>query len=445
MPSRLGASQRQMEKKNPTICLLGTSLGATNMGVNALAAGTTKALLHRFHRAELFMLDYGKEKKSHVVEIDGRQVVVEVENIRFSKKVYLKNNIAMLLLLALIVRLVPFNRVRNRLITSNPSLKRLSDASIVTSIAGGDSFSDLYGMERFIYVSLPQLLALFMGKRLILLPQTIGPFKGLVARLVATYILQKAELVYSRDYQGVEDTNSLLGFGSSKDKIKFCYDVGFILDSVRPRNTDLQFYNRGETKRPVVGLNISGLLYMGGYSMKNMFGLKVDYKKFIPDLIEFVIGKNNANVILVPHVFGSKGESDSMVCEEVYSLLKERYDGRLLIANGEYNQSEIKYIIGLCDFFVGSRMHACIAALSQNIPTVSIAYSRKFIGVMETIGVAELVADPRTLEKEEILAVISSAFEQRTRFREHLETTMPRVKQTILNLFNEIGSLQERL
>ncbi|WP_413937055.1 polysaccharide pyruvyl transferase family protein [Nitrospira sp. BLG_1] len=434
-----------MENKIPTICLLGASLGASNMGVNALTAGTIKALFNRFPSAEVFMLDYGKERKTHTVEIGGRRIVTQVENMRFSKQVYRRNHIAMLLLLALIAKLVPFSNVRSKFISRNPCLKRLSDASFVTSIAGGDSFSDLYGIERFIYVSLPQLLTLFMGKRLILLPQTIGPFKGLIPRLVATYILQKAELVYSRDYQGVEDVNSLLGLERSKDKTKFCYDVGFILDSVRPRNTDLQFYSQKETKTPVVGLNISGLLYMGGYSKKNMFGLKVDYKELIPDLIEFVVGENNANVILIPHVFGSNDESDTMVCKEVYSLLKERYGGRLLLANGEYNQSEIKHIIGQCDFFVGSRMHACIAALSQNIPTVSIAYSRKFIGVMETIGVTELVADPRILTKEEIFSIVDNAFEQRTRFREHLERTMPRVKDEIMSLFNEIGSLQERL
>jgi len=172
-----------------------------------------------------------------------------------------------------------------------------------------------------------------------------------------------------------------------------------------------------------------------------MFGLKIDYKELIPDLIDLMIRKNNATVMLVPHVFGTDGESDSVVCQEIYSYLRERYDGSLLFASGEYNQSEIKYIIGLCDFFIGSRMHACIAALSQNIPTVSIAYSSKFIGVMETIGVGELVADIRKLEKEEIVRVINDAFEHRARLRGHLEKTMPRLKETVLKLFNEIGSL----
>ena len=39
----------------------------------------------------------------------------------------------------------------------------------------------------------------------------------------------------------------------------------------------------------------------------------------------------------------------------------------------EYDQHAIKSIIGRCDFFIGSRMHACIAALSQKIPTAAVA------------------------------------------------------------------------
>jgi colanic acid/amylovoran biosynthesis protein len=435
-----GIDQRYMENKKPTICLLGASFGAGNMGVNALTAGTLKAFINRYSQGELFLLDYGKERVTFNVEMAGEVIPVDLANIRFSKKFYLENNIALLLLLAIIARLIPFRRLGKKMIARNFWLSRVADADIVASMAGGDSFSDIYGLGRLLYVSLPQFLALILGKKMVVLPQTIGPFKSAVAKTIAKTILRRAVLIYSRDLEGVVETRELIGSSETDERVRFCYDVGFVLDPVKPKNMGFQLDNRKEKERPVVGLNVSGLLYMGGYSRNNMFGLKIDYKEFIPDLIDFMIGKNNATVMLVPHVFGSDGESDSVVCQEVYSFLNERYDGRLLIASGEYNQSEIKYVIGLCDFFIGSRMHACIAALSQNVPTVSIAYSSKFIKVMQTIGVADLVADPRKLEKEEIFRVIGDAFEHKARFRGYLEKTMPQVKKTVLNLFNEVGS-----
>jgi colanic acid/amylovoran biosynthesis protein len=433
-----------MKKKNPKICLLGASFGATNMGVNALTAGTLKAFYERYPDGDLFLLDYGKEEVMYQFQICDRIVPVQLINIRFSKKFYLKNNVAFLIVFAMLVRCIPFHQIRKRMVIKNYWISRIAEADIVASMAGGDSFSDIYGLGRFIYVALPQLLALLMGKKLVLLPQTIGPFHGKFATYAAKFILKRANIIYSRDYDGIEVVRNLLGQRSdSSCKLRFCNDVGFVLDPVKSRNKGLDLSDQREKGIPVIGLNISGLLYMGGYTGNNMFGLKIDYKEFIRDLIDFMIKKKNAAVMLVPHVFGTHAESDAVVCEDVYASMKGQFDGRLLMARGEYNQNEIKYIIGLSDFFIGSRMHACIAALSQNVPTVSIAYSQKFVGVMQTIGVEELVADPRKLEKEEILGIIDNAFDRRDILRRQLEQTMPRVRETVLNLFNEIGSLLE--
>lgn len=431
-----------MEKKNPKICLLGASFGTGNMGLNALTMGTLKAFFHRFPDGELFLLDYGKEGATYHVHLGGGMIPVQLVNIRFSKKFYLKNNIAWLIMLALLTKCIPFRPTQQKIIFKNDWLSRVAGADMVVSMAGGDSFSDIYGLGRLLYVSLPQILALLLDKDLVLLPQTLGPFRSWISKKIARYIMTRAKMVYSRDDNGVEETKRMLGLPARSEKVRFCYDVGFVLDPLKPQPVDPPSPlddMRGTS--PLIGLNVSGLLYSEGYSGNNMFGLKTDYRQLILDLIDFMIRKKNATVMLVPHVFGSDGESDSVACEEVYALLKDRYDGRLLIARGEYNQSEIKYIIGQCDFFIGSRMHACIAALSQNVPTVSIAYSSKFIGVMQTIGVAELVADPRKLEKEEILRIIDDAYEHKARLRGHLEKTMPHVKETVLNLFDEIGSL----
>ena len=105
---------------------------------------------------------------------------------------------------------------------------------------------------------------------------------------------------------------------------------------------------------------------------------------------------------------------------------------------GLYDQNEIKYIIGRCDFFIGSRMHACIGALSQSIPAIGISYSRKFFGVFESIGVGYLIADPRELTIDETLNVIEKAFMDRKEIKKHLLNEMPEIKEKILNLFNEI-------
>jgi polysaccharide pyruvyl transferase WcaK-like protein len=62
-------------------------------------------------------------------------------------------------------------------------------------------------------------------------------------------------------------------------------------------------------------------------------------------------------------------------------------------------------------------MHACIAALSQGIPTVGVAYSRKFVGVFESIGAGDMVADARTITADEIINKILTGLEHRTNLK----------------------------
>ena len=261
-----------------------------------------------------------------------------------------------------------------------------------------------------------------------------------LARAMGKYIMKRAEVIYSRDHDGIKQVENWLGPDACASRLKFCYDVGFVVDAIPPARIDLAGLplEQLEAKR-LVGLNVSGLLYMGGYTRNNAFGLKTDYRSFIYTLIDFLIEKKKAKVLLIPHVLGKGGECDSPVCNRLFEELRDKYTGRIGVLRGRYNQSEIKYIIGLCDFFIGARMHACIAALSQSIPAVAIAYSDKFIGVMQAVGVGGLVADPRTMGEEQILSVIGDAFDRRAVLRQQLEETIPGVKRTVLDLFKDIG------
>ena len=273
--------------KNKKIHLLGVTFSTGNMGVGALTAGTIKCILNCFPDAEIFLLDYGKEKQIYDFQLDNRVVPIQLLNMRFSKKIYLKNNIVVLLLLALALKLIPSQKIRNSIISKNLYLKHISESDIAACIAGGDSFSDIYGLARFFYVILPQILVLFMGKKLVLLPQTLGPFKGRLARVIAKYILNRADVVYSRDYTGIEEMRNFLCESFNTSRIRFCYDVGFALDPVKPDNIDLgAFFKKKEKNSCVVGLNISGLLFAGGYTQDNMFGLKIDYRELIYTLID---------------------------------------------------------------------------------------------------------------------------------------------------------------
>jgi colanic acid/amylovoran biosynthesis protein len=421
------------------VLVLGAAFNTDNMGVGALASGAISILSRRYPDAEICFLDYGHQPTVSTVYVDGKRLQVPLINLRFSWKIFLRNNIVYLLSVSGLMRL-PSERFSRRLSRKNQWINAIRDAELAVAVSGGDSFSDIYGLGRFFYVYLPQLLVLSLGTKLVLLPQTIGPFRTGLARRLAGQLMRRAERTFARDRAGVRDAQAMLG--SERERARFCYDLGFILEPRRPRRQD-DLEDLAALKRDgrvLVGLNISGLLLMGGYSRDNAFDLKVDYRTLTEEMIEFLVGVTDANVVLIPHVFGEHAESDSVASASIYEALKDRHAGRLARIRERYDQNEIKYLIGQCGFFVGARMHACIAALSQAIPAIGIAYSQKFLGVFETVGAGPLVADPRHLTTEQILKLINEAMGRREEISKGLRHTVAKVRRELYASLEGIAS-----
>jgi colanic acid/amylovoran biosynthesis protein len=344
------------------VLILGATFDTDNMGVGALASGAISILSKRYPDAEICFLNYGHQPTVSTVYVDGKGVQVPLINLRFSWKVFLRNNVVYLLVLSGLTRPLG-ERFSRRVTQKNQWIKAIRDADLAVAVSGGDSFSDIYGLGRFFYVYLPQLLVVSLGTKLVLLPQTIGPFRTGLARRLAEQLMRRAQRIYSRDRAGVRDAQDMLG--SERERARFCYDLGFILEPRRPRQHD-DLDDLASLKRDgrvLVGLNISGLLLMGGYDRSNAFDLKVDYRSFIEKMIEFLVHIKDANVVLIPHVFGEQAESDSMASASIHAALKDRYPGRLACLRGRYDQNEIKYLIGQCDF---SSAHACTPALPRS-------------------------------------------------------------------------------
>lgn len=430
------------QNKKIRIGLLGASFSTGNMGVNALAECSIKCILNEWPSAEILLLASGRAEGEHRLKLEGRELRLKKIPIRFCKNVFMPNHFLVLLSCVILLRLLPWRRFKDFVRKHNSYTNAIMEIDLVADIAGGDSFSDIYGLRRFSLGFMCRSLFILFGKEFIMLPQTYGPFQRSITRLAARYILKHASLICSRDLVGVEYVRSILNKGKVNEKVRFIPDVAFILNSHKPKHLDIGGLSSGqENGTVVVGLNVSGLLFSGGYTQNNMFGLKSNYRELIYAVIEILLKDKKVVVLLIPHVFPPKElevESDPEACLKVYESASEKYNRRVFLASGEYNHNEIKYIIGLCGFFIGSRMHSCIAALSQCIPSVGVAYSNKFHTVFETIGMERFVVDMRHNTQEEILSVISNAYEERKNTAEHLKNVIPDVQKQVSNLFKEV-------
>jgi polysaccharide pyruvyl transferase WcaK-like protein len=187
-------------------------------------------------------------------------------------------------------------------------------------------------------------------------------------------------------------------------------------------------------------------MYHGGYTRANMFGLKLDYRRFLEDLVPALLADESSRLLLVPHTFAApeRVESDPGASRELMAQLPAALRERVHLVTREYNQSEIKGIIGLCDFFIGSRMHACIGALSQGIPTIGVAYSRKFKGVFESIGVGDWVVHAQETEQAAALHQATRLFQRRAELRQLLADKIAGARRLLADTFHELFRVADR-
>lgn len=434
-------------KHRPRICLIGAGLDYGNMGVRALACSVIKLVLEVQPDAEVQLLYSNRTGGFRDIRMANRTARVEVLNFRLSPKSRFNEHLLGILLKTLLYRFLPLPALRRWLRRSNRFIDSLSQADYIGDICGGDSFSDIYGLRRLVMSEFPCFIALLLGKQLVLLPQTYGPFSSGRARAVARFILKRATRIYARDKTSLEVVKQLLGKKAAGKELGFCPDVAFTLEPFAPATINIQpplelddATSRG--RETLIGLNVSGLLHIGGYTRDNMFGLSFDYREFIERLLERLLKETDARILLVPHTFGTNVENDQAACQEVWrEAAAKKHGARIHLLKGKYDQNEIKAVIGCCDFFLGSRMHSCIAGLSQNVPSVGLAYSRKFLGVFDSIGVSEMALDLRQAKLEDALDACLRLYAERDRVSELLRERIPEVKEQLQQFIRrELGA-----
>jgi colanic acid/amylovoran biosynthesis protein len=297
----------------------------------------------------------------------------------------------------------------------------------VIDIGGGDSFTDIYGPKRFAYLWLSKLAARLKGKPLVFSPQTIGPFDKAWSRLLASYILGRADKVFARDPKSLAALSDL----APDVRAALSADVAFALP----------YEKRDHGAGTHVGVNVSGLLFNGGYGGANEFGLEIDYPAFTRKLIAALLQRPDVRVHLVPHVL-----SDSMPQDDDYSVaeaLRQEFP-RTILAERFAGPVEAKSYISGLDMLIGGRMHACIAAHSSGVAVVPVAYSRKFAGLFEGLLDYHHLVPVTGLDTDDAVVFVLESFERRAALAQDCLASRAKVDTLLSSYVDALAELFAR-
>lgn len=245
------------------------------------------------------------------------------------------------------------------------SKKYVKNCSAVLSL-GGDNYSLDYGIpKRFISMSY------FIKKRntpFVIWGASIGPFSGAPTfeKKLIENLRKYVDLIFVRE----EDSYNYLVEKGLKSKAYLMADPAFVMQPEKCSSEQIGFL----LPKTFISVNFSPL--MAKYVTNGNIS---EWKNICRDAVDQLIKNYNLPIVLVPHVF----EDIEFMKETLSSFIKN--NSNINIVDFKINAAQMKWIISKSKINIAARTHATIASFSTCVPTLSLGYSIKAIGLNKLI------------------------------------------------------------
>ncbi|CAB0151206.1 hypothetical protein PSI9734_01619 [Pseudidiomarina piscicola] len=283
-------------------------------------------------------------------------------------------------------------------------------ADLVIDFSGdiwGDN-ANFLGQDRFEVGLLKDQVVKNLGKPLVMLAGSPGPFTNERTKELAKSVYKQFDLVTNREPISTDLLESW-GFDVSRTHSLAC--PAFMFEPASGDKVKKLLAKEGLDKvartKPVVGFILCGWNFESGPFDKWPRGDE-EYTVFA-EAVEYITETLGASVCLMSHSngfdvppapFELKHGRDYPIMKQLEHVLMERAISKdFFMLNDVYDAWETKAIVASFDMLVSGRIHAAVAGLSQHVPTVIIDYghepkAHKLMGFATVAGAQEYVSDP---------------------------------------------------
>jgi colanic acid/amylovoran biosynthesis protein len=304
-------------------------------------------------------------------------------------------------------------------------LEAYFEADMVVSTAGN-----------FLYTSgwlgLPFLLALysiFYGwlarKPLYTLPQTLGPISRKRELFLTRYVLSKVRIVLVRDPISAEVWQQ---WGVQGPQWELNPDLAFAFaeseGQVEAGELLSQFGVQGAPHEICLGVT---LINWG--AQDQTFSLQSVYEEAIETAIRDFLQSHGSRVVLFAQVHGPTAAQDDLIpARRVLARLVD-LGNKVVLMDRWAPPPVLKAAYGHMDFFLGTRLHSNIFALTEGVPVVAIGYQYKTRGIMRMLDLEPWVLDIQEVKRETLVRLLRRAWEERDNTRAHIREMIPQVSK----------------
>jgi colanic acid/amylovoran biosynthesis protein len=363
----------------------------------------------------------------------SRQADVEPSPIMPRSKVFVLMQFMMWVLVAFFAARV--RKVTDRWIPF-PIYRKLKESDVHVS-CGGAYLNDSWGFSYVVHL-LTLLVSKLLRRPIILYPQTIGPFRNRLGRLIARLVLNRVDAIFVRDSYSKTFLRETLRV--ARTPIYDGADAAFLLQPASRQRIREILEQEGLTQdRPLVGIAVRRWVFPFAKNAR----IKYDrFRMTMARVADYIVENKGAIPVFVPMVSipDKPLEQDDEASRDVIRVMKYRHAAKL-VRSSDYSPEEIKALIGKMTLQVGTRMHSVIFASSMSVPVVAIAYEPKTFSLMEGLGLDRFVFGIETLSFEEVVRSVDILWRDGRRLMSTAATKAESMRQEAARAGSAVASL----
>jgi polysaccharide pyruvyl transferase WcaK-like protein len=258
-------------------------------------------------------------------------------------------------------------------IRNNSIYSAFNHSDLILDLSG-DSYKD-YSGGFSPYHNLVLLFAMQFKKKVILISQSIGPFRSFNT-LISRFVLNRVDYIYLRE------SETLTYLQSIKVKVKYSIapDLAFALPFTYNHSAQcsslINHISKIDSEKQIIIVSVSKLLFQ-------IYG--EEYWKILNQTLLFIDSKKESLFVFVPHDIkpGWNGMDDRSAIKRFLEYISPNI--QTLPVYFDFDPSFIKQLSHYAAFGVCGRMHAGIALLSSNKPCLFMGWSYKYKGLLDQL------------------------------------------------------------
>lgn len=317
-----------------------------------------------------------------------------------------------IILFALPYNLVATLTLRDSMKFNSFEALKVSDCVVIKGGGFVHTYGDLQDPYYLWFNLYYAILALRLGKKVIIFPNSFGPIKGKINRIMLRAIINRCELVYAREKKSFE---CLKNIGCKN--VKLSHDLAYHALKKDCLPGSLDFLRQDKRK---IGVTVRP--YRFPESKKPL----QSYEKYIESIAGFCDATQEYDIYFIVQVQGPSAHEDDRIA--IKDVLKKCKRTDVKVIDGSYDYSDLISIYSHFDFLVGTRFHSVIFSQISGVPTLAIAYGgNKTAGIMKEVGLEDFVIDINNISEDKLTYKFRELVKYRKDHQEKIAAFMARL------------------